>query len=181
MVNFPKLIAMTTATLLVLVPASVFAEDISLPTRKAPRPQTTDGVPHVQIGVRANPDLSEELIRRVAQFPGVTVGPTRVSLPGAIGFQLANDLPLANPEAIVGGREFAHVHPDGSLHASLKPDVAHAAVKAGWAVAHPWAKVRQGWDGFVMIYTPGSPDELEVVFQLVQSSYAYVTGKSPTD
>ncbi|MGA9251021.1 MAG: luciferase family protein, partial [Roseobacter sp.] len=80
------------------------------------------------------------------------------------------------PEVIVGGREFAHVHPDGSLHASLKPDVAKMAVNAGWAISHPWADERPGWEGFVMIYTPNSNEELEIVYELVRSSYTFVTG-----
>ena len=154
----------------------VFAQDLDLPLRQTPRPETTSGVPHVQIGIKGDPALSDALIRRVAEFPGVKVGATRVSLPGAIGFQLSEDLAIARPEAIVGGREFAHVHPDGSLHASLNPDVAKLAVDAGWAIAHPWADQRPGWEGFVMIYTPSSEGELETVFELVKSSYVHVTG-----
>ena len=153
------------------------ASELNLPLRGAPRPDTTNGVPHVQIGVDVVPALSEELLRRVAKFPGVMLGETRVSLPGAIGFQLEDDMPLAHPEVIVRGREFAHVHPDGSLHASLHPDTARAAVEAGWATPHPWSDQRAGWEGFVMIYTPSTAAELDVVFQLVQSSYAYVTGR----
>lgn len=157
-------------------PIAVSAQEINLPLRETPRPETTNGVPHVQIGVDANSELSEELLRRVAKLPGVLLGETRVSLPGAIGFRLDDDLTLARPEAIVGAREFAHVHPDGSLHASLRPETARAAVEAGWATPHPWSNQRAGWEGFVMIYTPVTADELDVVFQLVQSSYAYVTG-----
>jgi len=55
--------------------------------------------------------------------------------------------------------------------------VALAAIDAGWAVAHPWAKQRAGWEGFVMIFTPSISAELEVVIQLVESSYSFVTGQ----
>jgi hypothetical protein len=123
-------------------------------------------------------ELSEEMLRQVAEFPGVVLAATRVSLPGAVGFQLAGDVSIAQPQAIVGGREFAHLHPDGSLHASLHPDTARAAIDAGWAVAHPWADQRVGWDGFVMIYTPINETELDVVLQLVRGSYTYITGQS---
>ena len=135
-------------------------------------------MPHVQIGVDAVPELSAELLRRVATFPGVMIGETRVSLPGATGFRLEDDVALAHPEVIVGGREFAHLHPDGSLHASLHPETARAAVEAGWATPHPWADQRPGWEGFVMIYTPLTDAELDVVFRLVESSYLFVTGRS---
>jgi len=69
------------------------------------------------------------------------------------------------------------VHPDGSLHASLDPKMARAAVKAGWAVPHPWANQRDGWEGFVMIYSPLTEDEIDIIFQLVLESYSYVTGR----
>ncbi|SNT32432.1 luciferase family protein [Antarctobacter heliothermus] len=159
-----------------VIPA--FAQDTAFPMRDGARPETTSGVPHVQIGIQPVPDLSEEMLRQVADFPGVVLGATRVSLPGAVGFQLTGDVPIAQPQAIVGGREFAHLHPDGSLHASLHPDTARAAVEAGWAVAHPWASQRAGWEGFVMIYTPITEAELAVVLQLVRGSYTYITGEA---
>ncbi|MEM7446509.1 MAG: luciferase family protein [Pseudomonadota bacterium] len=160
---------------------SAQAQDTALPTREGPRPVTTDGVPHVQVGVEVVPEIAAELLRRVDDIPNVEIRDTVVSLPGAMGFWLEDDLPLARPEVIVGGREFAHMHPDGSLHASLDPEIARTAIEAGWAVAHPWANQRPGWEGFVMIYTPLSDDELDVVVQLVEGSYSYVTGRSLSD
>lgn len=157
---------------------SVAAETTMLPKRTSPRPETTNGVPHIQIGVSPSPELTAELLRQVERLPDVEVRDTVVSLPGAKGFWLADELPLAHPEVIVGGREFAHVHPDGSLHASLNPEMARSAVEAGWAIPHPWSQQRPGWEGFVMIYTPTSDDELRVVFQLVLESYNFVTGSS---
>ena len=153
------------------------ALEAPLPVRENPRPQTTNGVPHIQIGIEINQPLADELLRFVSSFPGVTLGPTRVSLPGAIGFQLDRNFEIARPGSIVGGFEFAHMHPDGSLHASLDPKVAKAAVEAGWAISHPWAMRRPGWEGFVMIYTPTTERELEVVSLLVQRSYEYIVGK----
>jgi hypothetical protein len=156
---------------------SVRAEDVPLPERTGARPQTTPGVPHVQIGVRSFAEVNAALLRRVATLPGVEVRPTVVSLPGAKGFWLTARVALAHPEVIVGGREFAHMHPDGSLHASLAPGRARDAGCAGWATAHPWANQRAGWEGFVMLYTPQTMAELEVTFQLVVDSYNFVTGR----
>lgn len=162
------------ALAITIVPLTgVLAAD--LPNRETPIPETTNGVPHVQIGVQAVPELSEELLRRVNELPGVTLGPTRVSLPGAVGFQLNEDHEIARPDVIVGGREFAHLHPDGSLHASLSPELAQVAIQLGWAVAHPWADQREGWEGFVMIYSPATQEELNVVIQLIEQSYRFVT------
>lgn len=168
----PLLLAATT-------PFLAHAED--LPLRQTPIPQTTNGVPHMQIGIDVVPKLSEELLQTVAEFPGVSLGATRISMPGVVGFQFDDGVPLARPDVIVGGREFAHLHADGSLHASLDPALARAAVDAGWAVAHPWAMQRDGWEGFVMIYTPTTASELEVVIQLVESSYSFITGRSLTN
>jgi hypothetical protein len=172
--SLPTLMCCGLLVSMAVAPMMTHAE--SLPIRATPIPQTTDGVPHVQIGVNPVPGLAQALMDHVANFPGVNLGQTRVSLPGGIGFQLDDDVVLARPDAIVGGREFAHLHTDGSLHASLNPEVALVAIEAGWAIANPWAKQREGWDGFVMIYTPTTPAELEVVIQLIESSYSFVTG-----
>lgn len=176
-----KAVALSVAAVLTLPLAPAKAQDFDLPLRETPRPQTTPNVPHVQLGVNVNADLAEQLLQRVAEFPGVTLGATRVSLPGAIGFQLSPDLPLARSGSIVGGLEFAHIHQDGSLHASLDPKLAVAATEAGWAIAHPWAHRRAGWEGFVMIYTPTTEFELEVVTRLVESSYTFITGQTLTN
>lgn len=181
MPRFRNLIFVSAAVSLLIAAAPASAQDVTLPVRGGERPETTNGVPHVQIDVQPVPELSEEMLRQVAEFPGVVLGATRVSLPGAVGFQLTSDVQIAQPQAIVGGREFAHLHPDGSLHASLYPDTARAAVEAGWAVAHPWANQRAGWEGFVMIYTPTTDAELDVVLQLVRGSYMFVTGRSLPD
>lgn len=170
-------LTISTVVLALMMATHMLAAAENLPMRKTPTPQTTGGVPHVQIGVNPVPELSQALLERVEGLPGVQLGATRVSLPGAVGFQLNDDMSLAHPEVVVGGREFAHLHPDGSLHASLEPKLARAAIQAGWAVAHPWSSEREGWQGFVMIYTPTTQAELGVVIQLVEQSYSFVTGR----
>ena len=154
------------------------ATALELPKRQTPVPQTTNGVPHVQIGVEPNQALNAELLRRVANIKGIEVKDTIISLPGALGFFVTRDVPLARPEVIVRGREFAHIHPDGSLHASLEPELAAEAARLGWAVPHPWANRRRGWEGFVMIFTASTADEVDTVFELVKASFEYVTDTS---
>jgi glyoxylase-like metal-dependent hydrolase (beta-lactamase superfamily II) len=149
-----------------------------LPERTGPRTQTSGTVPHVQIGVEPVTAVNDELIRRVFALPGVEDRPTIVSLPGARGMWLSDDIALAHPEAIVSGREFAHIHPDGSLHAPLPYERALEAAEKGWGERHPWADEREGWDGFVMLFTPQSMAELDIIFQLIVESYNHVTGQS---
>lgn len=161
----------------VLTTTSFRAEEVNLPQRDGPRPETTDGVPHVQIGISPDLEISEALLLEVSKLPGVEIRPSIVSLRGSKGFWLNESLALEHPEVIVSGREFAHMHPDGSLHASLAPMRAEQAVMAGWATPHPWANKRDGWEGLVMLYTPKSTEESKVVFQLILDSYNFVTGE----
>ena len=167
-------------TAMALIALSATAYAVELPSRETPVPATTDGVPHMQIGIEPDPDISAELLKRVSLLPGVDVRRTIISLPGALGFWVTEEVSLARPDVIVGGREFAHQHPDGSLHASLPPALARDAINAGWAVSHPWANQRAGWEGFVMIFTPQNDSELDVVFDLVVGSYNFVTGNTGT-
>jgi phospholipase/carboxylesterase len=149
-----------------------------LPERSEPRTQTSGTVPHIQIGVDPVKDVNDELFRRAFALPGVEDRPTIVSLPGARGMWLKDDIALANPQAIVAGREFAHIHTDGSLHAPLPYERALEIAEKGWGERHPWADEREGWDGLVMLFTPQSMDELDVTFQLIVESYNFVTGQT---
>ncbi len=149
----------------------------ALPQRSGPPPRTTGSVPHTQIDVDPVPEVHDELFRRTFALPDVENRPTVVSLPGARGIWISDDVSLAHPEMIVAGREFAHIHPNGSLHAPLPFERAIKAVDAGWAERHPWADQREDWKGLVMLYTPRSLEELNVVFQLIVESYNFVTGR----
>ena len=157
------------------LPESAFAP---LPQRSGSRTQTSGRVPHVQIGVEPVPAVNDELLRRAFALPDVENRPTIVSLPGTRGMWLSDGVPLAHPEGIVSGREFAHIHPDGSLHAPLPYERALEAVEKGWAERHPWADQQNGWEGLVMLFTPQSMAELDVIFQLIVESYNHVTGRT---
>ena len=134
-------------------------------------------MPHTQIDVQAVPEVNDELFRLAFSLPGVENRPSAFSLPGARGMWLRDEVTLIHPDQIVSGREFAHIHPDGSLHASLPLDRASQAIEAGWAEAQPIAD-QLGIPGLVMLYTPQTFEELETVFQLVLDSYNFVTGSS---
>ena len=152
--------------------------DFILPERAGLRTQTSGRVPHVQFDVEPVPAVNEELFRRAYLLPGVEDRPTIISLPGGRGMWLADDVAVANPDVILSGREFAHIHTDGSLHAPLPVDRALEVAEKGWGEMHPWAGERQGFDGFVMLYTPISMEELEITFQLIVESYNHVTGQA---
>ena len=134
-------------------------------------------MPHQQIDVEPVPEVNEELFRRAFALPGVENRPSTFSLPGARGLWINDSVPITRPDQIVSGREFAHIHPDGSLHASLPLDRAREAIDAGWAEAQPIAE-SLGVPGLVMLYTPQTFDELKTVLQLIVDSYNFVTGNS---
>lgn len=149
----------------------------TLPIRSNPRPQTTESVPHVQIGVELVPEVHDEMVRKVYAIPGVE------DLPSVIGswrgLSLSEDVTIRINDAVLGDRELGHIHHDGSLHIFLEPSRADQAVDSGWAVHHPYAIQGQiGWDGFVMLYTPQSLEELDVTFQLIVDAYNYVTAQN---
>ncbi len=150
---------------------------MEIPKRKRPKPPTHQGMPHAQIGIRPEPEIHAELFRRCYALPYVQNRPTVISVPGARALWLREDLPLAHPEVIARGREFAHIHPDGSLHVTLPPERAREAVNKGWAEPHPLAQYL-GNEGMVMLYTPLDTGELEVVFGLILDSYNFVTGRN---
>ena len=149
----------------------------SLPFRSGVRPETTMGIPHVQIDVELVPEIHEEMIRRIYAIPGIDDQPSVVA--SWRGLWISEDLTVLEPDALIGGREFAHIHADGSLHIFLDRRRANEAVEAAWAIFHPYAvQGLEGWDGFVMLYTPQSFDELDVTFQLIVDGYNNVTGQT---
>ena len=150
-------------------------EYLALPSRIGERPQTSKDIPHVQIGVSLVPEVHDEMILQIYSIPGVE---DQVSVLTSWRALWLNDTLRINvPEAIIDRREFAHIHDDGSLHIFLEPVRADQAVEAGWADHHPFAvQSQEGWDGFVLLYTPQTFDELDVITQLIIDGYNYVTG-----
>ena len=174
----PTICRIVTALAILLIgPTHARAGDGPLPVRPGPPVETTPDIPHVQIGVEPVPELSAEFLRRVARLPGVDIRHTIIGMWGAKGFWILEDQPLSRPEGIYRGREFAHLHPDGSLHASLPPDRAREAITAGWAVAHPSAQFHERLRGFVMLVTPRTANEADVIFGLLVDGYNFVTGR----
>ena len=77
------------------------------------------------------------------------------------------------PEALLIGREFAHLHPEPnqSLHLSLPEEEADAAIESGWAELHPWSREGRIPPTRLLVYAPRDRGELEVVHSLVLDSY----------
>jgi hypothetical protein len=110
-------------------------------------------------------------------LPGVVVGPSAVSVPGARAFHFPSSSNTA-PEAFLVGREFAHLHPpsDGSLHLVLPPEAVDDVIENGWAERHPLAGRHGVPANIVMVYGPRDDDELTVVEDLLRASHTLASG-----
>jgi hypothetical protein len=152
-----------------------------LPKRSGDRPRTTPTNPHTQLDQQpVDPEVPAELRRRLFALPGVVERPSGISVPGARALTLAPGEPTGPPEAFMVGREFAHFHPapDHSLHAMLPPNLAEAAIEAGWAELHPVARMGHLAPNAVMLYAPRDAEELAVVEGLVQESHRFARAAS---
>ena len=152
----------------------------ALPRRAGGRPSTTPTNPHQQLDQHpTDPALRADLARRVFALPDVEERPSVVSVPGARALWLRAEASAGPPEAFLGGREFAHLHPgdDQSLHAMLPKELAQAAIAAGWAEPHPVARTGGLPPTAVMLYAPRDHAELDIVYGLVLASYRFAGGR----
>jgi hypothetical protein len=145
--------------------------------RAGARPRTTPTNPHTQLDQNAPRPLQEKIFALARSLPGVVVGPSHVSVPGARAFHLPS---CANPAdaGFMIGREFAHLHPpdDGSLHMSLPVEIVRTVVDNGWAELHPLAGKHGLAGNIVMVYGPRDDAELDIIAALVRASHDAACG-----
>jgi phospholipase/carboxylesterase len=140
--------------------------------RIGPRPKTTSTNPHAQLDQNASAPLQEKVFELGKSLPGVEVGPSLVSVPGARAFHLSNC--SHRPGAFMVECEFAHLHPahDGSLHMTLPADIVETVINNGWAEFHPLAGKYGLPANIVMVYGPRDEQEFLVVVDLLKASHA---------
>ena len=157
-----------------------------LPERIGDRRQTTGDVPHQQLDAEPIPEVDSELRRRIFALPGVEDRASERSLPGARGLWFTDGLELVRTDVLGGSREgvigssreFAHIHPDGSLHVWLPVERAIEVHETKWGELHPWVDRDNFWDGVVMVYTPESANDVEVAVRIVVDAYNFITGEN---
>jgi len=59
----------------------------------------------------------------------------------------------------------------------LPVSVARDAIESGWSELHPMARRGAAPQTLVMLYGPRDMEELEMVWRLVQASYAFARGE----
>lgn len=148
--------------------------DGRLPSRAGAPPDVTAAIPQHQQTQTAAGELQERLWARLAALPEVRTGPTKVGVDGTRALLLDRGT-AAGPDAafiLPDDGEFAHQHPDGSLHVVLPDAQAYDALAKGWAVAHPLAGLRLS-PGMVLVYGPRDPAEMDIVAGIVAASHRY--------
>lgn len=151
-----------------------------LPGRAGPRPEVSWTIPQQQKSQIAPTHLQERLLDEIRTLPGVDVGPSRISVPGARGFTLREGSADEQAFLVPQVGEFAHLHPtyDGSLHVVLPPELAADVSTKGWGRPHMWAGTILS-PGFMLIHGPRDDDELAKVRAIVTASHAYASGTLP--
>jgi len=153
-----------------------------LPARRGTRPEVSWTIPQQQRTQNAPRDLRERLFDDIRQLPGVDVGPSHISVPGARGFVLREGSADQHAFLVPQFAEFAHLHPsyDGSLHVVLPPELAADVSTKGWGRPHMWAGTRLS-PGFMLVHGPRDGDEVAIVRGIVMASHAYAAGTTLRD
>lgn len=151
----------------------------SLPRRKGSKPVTKGIAPHRQVTQRAGLDayrLLEAAIHRIGQeSEWLHIGTSCFEKHGTGLFSRS-----PTQKTCLG--EICHTHPsDGSMHLTLHPKDVKIVLEAGWGERHPLA--RGGWferfvpAGFMMIYAPTTPKDVEVLMEIVEAAVWFVSGR----
>ncbi len=173
--------------------------ELSLPARAGERPQTGPAVPHVQLTQLSPPQVRRELLQWMStELPGTVTGPSEISDPAKMRRWMATAMPdvplpeeipdekalavflddVAPPDGVVLmpprlTAEFAHLHPDGSLHLALSPEDQQELLAKGWGERHP---LHSAEVNVVMLFGPRTAEELDVARRVIDASYRYATG-----
>jgi hypothetical protein len=135
-------------------------------------------MPNIQLDQFGSVEHHEALKARVYSLPDVEERQTIVSDPRARAMWLRDEVPTSGADAFLRGREFGHFHPwDRSMHVVLPPDVARAAVEAGWAEVHPAVPLLGLPENRLMVFGPRDDQELDVVYGLLVEAYSYAGGR----
>lgn len=163
-------------------PAAICSPDPSgslvfepLPDRAPPPAVTTGSVPHRQIDPDIIPEVIADLRERVFDQPLVEPRLSTI-VTDATAIWIRPEINIERPECIVSGREIAHIHEDGSVHGVLPHGRIPDAESAGWIERHPWAGVQPGFEAYVLMFSPRTSAEADVILELILEGVTFVTG-----
>ena len=150
----------------------------TLPPRHGPLPRMTPANPQEQLD-QFPPDwrLIELVAEHALSLPRVVERPTQVAPDGSRALTLDSSVPL-EPQAVMAGREFAHIHnpPTGSMHLMLPEAARDLALCKRWVLRHPLAVRGRGPEGAVFVFAPRDEHEVAWVKALLSVSHAWASG-----
>lgn len=151
----------------------------ALPQRNGSHPSVSWTIPQQQENQNSPQAMYDELFSAISSLPGVEVGPSHISVPGARALTLRGGSDDERAFLVPQHGEFAHLHPayDGSLHLALPAALAADVSAKAWGRPHMWAGTRLA-SGFMLVYGPRDRDELRIVQGIVAASHAYASGDS---
>ncbi len=153
-------------------------QKLNLPERNGETPQIGETPPQLQFSDKSPRDIYQKFYDWMfSTFPKVRKEPTRISVPTSTAMWLDENENVGHSDAFMppsGGREFTHIHLDGSFHTVVSTDVEHEIITKKWGVRHMYYD--QGVKE-VLIYAPRNEDEIEIAKTIVIKSYEYATGK----
>ena len=153
-----------------------------LPRRNGEAPEIGKEPPQLQFSNQSPRDIYLKFHDWMfSTFPKVRMEPTRISVPTSIAMWLDENESVGHSDAFMppsGGREFTHLHLDGSIHTVVGTEVEDEIINNKWGVRHMYYDrgVKE-----ILMFAPRNEVELEIVKTVVIKSYEYASGKSLLD
>ena len=149
----------------------------SMPERIGEAPKIGQVPPQLQFSDQSPRDIYRKFYSWMfSTFPKVRKEPTRISVPTSIAMWLDENEDVGHIDAFMppsGGREFTHLHLDGSIHTIVGTEVEDEIIRKNWGVRHMYYD--QGVKE-ILVYAPRNQEELEILKTIVVKSYQYATG-----
>lgn len=149
----------------------------TIPKRAGEAPKVGQVPPQLQFSDQSPRDVYQEFHDWMfSTFPKVRKEPTRISVPTSIAMWLDENEDVGHTDAFMppaGGREFTHLHLDGSVHTVVDTESEDEIINKNWGVRHMY--YNQGVKE-ILVYAPRNQEELEILKTIVVKSYEYATG-----
>jgi len=148
---------------------------LQLPQREGQAPRSGAQPPQLQFSDTSPRDVHAKFAAWFfSTFEATREEPTRISVATTRALWLDESVPASQAAFMPpwGGREFAHLHDDGSLHVVLDPRDQLEVIRKGWGLEHPWK--RRGVNE-ILVYAPRTVEEIEIIKPIVLASYTQAT------
>ncbi|KAG4028344.1 hypothetical protein MFRU_022g00640 [Monilinia fructicola] len=157
-----------------------------LPTRDGERPQLAKWVvPHRQINQFGSKEmhklLDQTIIELANTYPNHIIVTTSALEKHGDALLIADKVLTPHLPAMKTKREIAHIHTEGknidySMHAVLSPRDCKEIIEKGWGERMSLAGKLKMPAEYLMIYTPRSEEEVQIVRDILEAAIGFMTG-----